>query len=160
MTNSFTKQAGKYYCKRCHTVFTPVSEEHCICGKKCGYCRNCLKLGKVRICSHLYHLKEPNAFPIPKKEILHWQGTLSKQQQEASNDIVQTIKKDQTRLLWAVTGAGKTEMLYEGIAYGLKNKKRIGIASPRIDVCLELAPRIKKRSEEHTSELQSRGHLV
>ena len=144
MTNSFTKQAGKYYCKRCHTVFTPVSEEHCICGKKCGYCRNCLKLGKVRICSHLYHLKEPNAFPIPKKEILHWQGTLSKQQQEASNDIVQTIKKDQTRLLWAVTGAGKTEMLYEGIAYGLKNKKRIGIASPRIDVCLELAPRIKK----------------
>src|SRR5699024_9347116 len=136
------------------------------------------------------------------KEVLHWKGTLSEQQEKASKDIVETIKKNQTRLLWAVTGAGKTEMLYEGIAYGLKNKKRIGIASPRIDVCLELAPRIKEafphtkiavlyggmeekygytqlviatthqlyrfkeafdvliidevRSEEHTSELQSR----
>jgi len=143
ITDSFTKQAGKYHCKRCQNIFTPVSEEHCICGETCGYCRNCLKLGKVRLCSHFYHLKEPNDFLIPKKEVLHWEGTLSKQQKEASKDIVETIKKDRTRLLWAVTGAGKTEMLYEGIAYGLKNKKRIGIASPRIDVCLELAPRIK-----------------
>lgn len=144
ITDSFTKQAGKYYCKRCQTIFTPVSKEHCICGEACGYCRNCLKLGKVRRCSHFYHLKEPNDFPIPKKEVLHWKGTLSEQQEKASKDIVETIKKNQTRLLWAVTGAGKTEMLYEGIAYGLKNKKRIGIASPRIDVCLELAPRIKE----------------
>lgn len=143
ITDSFIKKAGKYYCKRCQNVFTPVNERHCSCGQKCGYCRNCLKLGKVRLCSHFYYLKEPNDFPIPTKEVLHWEGTLSKQQEEASKDILKTIKNAQTRLLWAVTGAGKTEMLYEGIAYGLKNQKRIGIASPRIDVCLELAPRIK-----------------
>lgn len=47
------------------------------------------------------------------------------------------------QLLWAVTGAGKTEMMFAGIAAAIKRGERIGIASPRVDVCLELFPRLK-----------------
>lgn len=143
VTSSYAKHSGKYYCKRCQSEFTLTKSGECVCGKDCGYCRNCLKMGKVRLCSQLYSLKECNAFPNPTKNLLAWKGTLSNQQKEASDMIITTIQKNETRLLWAVTGAGKTEMLFEGIAYALKKKKRVCIASPRIDVCLELAPRIK-----------------
>lgn len=144
ITESFTKRSGKYYCKRCQGEFTLTKEEECGCDRKCGYCRNCLKMGKVRLCSQFYSLSEPNHFTIDEEKVLAWEGTLSEQQKEASQTIVKTIKNNETRLLWAVTGAGKTEMLFEGIAYALKRKKRVCIASPRIDVCLELAPRIKE----------------
>ena len=100
-------------------------------------------MGKVRRCSLFYSLKECNAFREPSNDLLAWKGTLSKQQREASDTIIASIKENEHRLLWAVTGAGKTEMLFEGIAYALKEKKRVCIASPRVDVCLELAPRIQ-----------------
>lgn len=144
VSSSFINRSGKFYCRRCQNEVTPVEKGECICDKKCGYCRNCLKMGKVRQCSQFYTLKEPNAFIVKEKNPLAWLGTLSKQQKEASNTIIETIKNNQTRLLWAVTGAGKTEMLFAGIEYALVNKKRICIASPRVDVCLELAPRIKE----------------
>ncbi|MDE1550032.1 helicase-related protein [Jeotgalibaca caeni] len=48
-----------------------------------------------------------------------------------------------TRLVWAVAGAGKTEMIFAGIAEALQSGGRVAIASPRIDVCLELSPRIQ-----------------
>lgn len=143
-TESFIKKSGRYLCKRCQSEFISVNKGECICDRKCGYCRNCLKMGKVRLCSHFYSLREPNHFRVQEGKILTWEGILSEQQKEASKAIEKTIKNYETRLLWAVTGAGKTEMLFEGIAYALKNKKRVCIASPRIDVCLELAPRIKE----------------
>ncbi|KLD60566.1 hypothetical protein WP50_09385 [Lactiplantibacillus plantarum] len=42
-----------------------------------------------------------------------------------------------------MTGAGKTEMLFPGIAWALAHQWRVAIASPRVDVCLELAPRLQ-----------------
>src|SRR5699024_7270080 len=137
-------KSGRYLCKRCQSEFISVNKGECICDRKCSYCRNCLKMGKVRLCSHFYSLKEPNHFRVQEGKILTWEGTLSEQQKEASKAIVKTVKNYVTRILWVVTGAGKSEMLFEGIAYALINKKRVYIASPRIDVCLELAPRIKE----------------
>lgn len=40
-------------------------------------------------------------------------------------------------------GAGKTEMIYPAIDQALRRCERVGIASPRGDVCLELYPRLK-----------------
>ncbi|WP_018754744.1 DEAD/DEAH box helicase [Paenibacillus terrigena] len=45
-------------------------------------------------------------------------------------------------LLWAVTGAGKTEMIFPLIAHALERDQRVLIATPRRDVVLELAPRL------------------
>lgn len=47
-------------------------------------------------------------------------------------------------LLWAVTGAGKTEMLFPLIDHALVSGKTAAIATPRRDVVLELAPRLQK----------------
>ena len=43
-----------------------------------------------------------------------------------------------------MTGAGKTEMIYNIVAYVLENKNRVVIASPRVDVCRELFLRMQK----------------
>ncbi len=47
-------------------------------------------------------------------------------------------------LLWAVTGAGKTEMIFPLIDYMLQKKQHVLIATPRRDVVLELAPRLRQ----------------
>lgn len=40
----------------------------------------------------------------------------------------------QTILLYAVTGAGKTEMMFQGIQYARRQGDNIAIVSPRVDV--------------------------
>ncbi len=58
--------------------------------------------------------------------------------------VKQAILKNEEVLVWAVCGAGKTEVLFAGIEAGLLANKRICIATPRTDVVLELAPRLKR----------------
>jgi len=143
-TASYTEKNGKKYCQRCQSLMVPVEASYCVCEQPCAYCRNCLKMGKVRACNLFYSLPEENAFEKPKENVLAWEGTLSPQQEEASESIIATIAQNETRLLWAVAGAGKTEMLFSGIEQALKAGKRVCIASPRVDVCLELAPRLEE----------------
>lgn len=49
-----------------------------------------------------------------------------------------------TFLLWAVTGAGKTEMMFPLLEAVLSAGGRAAVAAPRRDVVLELAPRLAK----------------
>ena len=70
-------------------------------------------MGKVRLCSTFYFSREKNAFQETNEKLLAWEGNLSDQQKEASEKIIESIQQNETRLLWAVTGAGKTEMLFE-----------------------------------------------
>ncbi|GAB3802910.1 hypothetical protein GCM10028868_29320 [Virgibacillus kimchii] len=66
-------------------------------------------------------------------------------QQRAAERIVTALKHHEKELLiWAVCGAGKTEMLFPGITEALKLGMRICIASPRADVVRELKPRIEQ----------------
>jgi competence protein ComFA len=53
-------------------------------------------------------------------------------------------------LLWAVTGAGKTEMIFPLIEACLNRGGRALIATPRRDVVLELDPRIRKAFPERS----------
>ena len=101
-------------------------------------------MGKIKSCTILHHLPETNSFAWPHEPILHWKGQLSSEQKRASDEIVVTVLSEETRLIWAVAGAGKTEMIFEGIAACLRKGGRVCLASPRVDVCLELAPRIKQ----------------
>ena len=67
---------------------------------------------------------------------------LSKQQQYASETIVR-YKNNNDLLLYAVTGAGKTEMMFEGIRIARQMGHNIAIVSPRVDVIIEISHRIK-----------------
>lgn len=141
----FTKNAKEISCNRCgaHQVEDRVSAP-CPCGEECFYCIRCLQMGKVKKCSVLYYRQEENSFDDLAEPILTWKGKLSTQQQQASDEIVNAVREGEERLIWAVAGAGKTEMLFQGIADALRDKKRICLASPRVDVCLELAPRLQQ----------------
>ncbi len=75
---------------------------------------------------------------------LEWSGTLSKGQQLASDRVVKAVQNRDSLLVWAVCGAGKTEVLFEGIETALLKGDRVCIATPRTDVVLELAPRLKQ----------------
>ncbi|EOL46492.1 DEAD/DEAH box helicase [Enterococcus caccae] len=105
------------------------------------YCPECIQLGRVDTGQFFYHLPEPDS--ITRKVHFAWQGTLTRGQQQVSDELLASVKKAESRMIWAVTGAGKTEMLFESIHYSLECGYRVGIASPRVDVCLELFPRIK-----------------
>lgn len=46
-------------------------------------------------------------------------------------------------LIWAVCGAGKTEILFAGIERAIQQGLTVCMAAPRTDVILELAPRLR-----------------
>ncbi|MQB72388.1 DNA/RNA helicase [Lactobacillus reuteri] len=131
--------AGNIRCYRCNHV-TAKSLGALPQGE--FYCPHCINLGRVSTLNKFYHVPEPNQFTVTEP-VLTWKGKLSPLQQQASEKISRGMADHVQQLLWAVTGAGKTEMMFAGIAAAIECGERIGIASPRVDVCLELFPRLK-----------------
>lgn len=131
--------AGNIRCYRCNHV-TAKSLGALPQGE--FYCPHCINLGRVSTLNKFYHVPEPNQFTVTEP-VLTWKGKLSPLKQQASEKISRGMADHVQQLLWAVTGAGKTEMMFAGIAAAIERGERIGIASPRVDVCLELFPRLK-----------------
>lgn len=120
------------------------------CGQSnCYYCPHCLEMGKVTACEPLLYWKGSTNIPCPKQVSFQWQGELSPAQEEASEQLfrfVHATARDVTSndfLIWAVCGAGKTELLFQTIYQSLLKQEKILITSPRRDVILELAPRLQ-----------------
>lgn len=113
------------------------------CDQNCIYCRKCIMMGRVSECTPLISWRGPLKQTNPQQHRLDWNGTLSKGQSNAAKAVVQAIEKNTELLVWAVCGAGKTELLFPGIETALKQNKLVCLATPRTDVVLELAPRIK-----------------
>ncbi|MGN1279510.1 MAG: DEAD/DEAH box helicase [Limosilactobacillus sp.] len=106
------------------------------------YCPCCINLGRVSTLNKFYHVPEPNQF-TPVQPVLTWTGQLSPLQTAASVRVDEGMTAHRHQLLWAVTGAGKTEMMFKGLAHALERGERLAVASPRVDVCLELYPRLQ-----------------
>lgn len=134
---------GRAHCNRCgncdpelFAVF-PCAR----CGKRDTYCRACIMMGRVSGCTPLYGwIGEAPAIPDAP---LQWKGSLSAGQQVASDQVVEAIVRDEELLVWAVCGAGKTELLFKGIEAAFSAGKRVCMATPRTDVVLELTPRLQ-----------------
>ena len=146
-TPAMTKIKHRYRCNRCNEHSPQfILPYHCArCGQVCYYCRKCLQLGRVTSCSYLYvcpgqlvDIQETN------EQYLDWAGQLSPGQEMASDRVVETIEKKSDLLIWAVCGAGKSEVIFAGINRALQLGQRIAIATPRTDVVHELTPRLKK----------------
>lgn len=100
-------------------------------------------MGRITACTPLIGWNgPPPENPLPAN-ILEWQGKLSVGQKSASDRVVEAVQQNQELLVWAVCGAGKTEVLFAGIEDALASGKRVCIATPRTDVVLELTPRLK-----------------
>lgn len=106
------------------------------------YCPSCIQLGRVQSNLSFYgsHWR-----PIKGHGVVTfaWKGQLTNSQKEVSDRVREVIDKKQSLLVHAVTGAGKTEMLFEGIHLALNRGWQVALVSPRVDVCLELFPRLQ-----------------
>ncbi len=133
-------------CTRCGTTDPSwFAEFPCSrCGKADFYCRKCLMMGRVSECTSLVSWAGPEPGFDQVTEPLQWRGELSEGQKAASLRVVEAVENSSELLVWAVAGAGKTEVLFAGIAQALSTGKRVCVATPRTDVVLELAPRLKK----------------
>lgn len=132
------KQNGAYVCFRCGSV---IDQKLWRLSEDVLYCRACIQLGRLRSDQKLYAIAQQD---FEGQEVLNWKGTLTSYQQEVSDGLIQAVKENQNALVHAVTGAGKTEMMYQVVANSIKNGKAVCIATPRIDVCIELYRRMKE----------------
>ena len=140
----FNKENGKIVCNRCgnQNVEEFAVGPCIICQKNCHYCLRCLNMGKVKECCVLVAIEEKTPAFSPHSVQLYYKHQMSKEQEKLSQELVKVTDKE--HLVWAVTGAGKTEMIFELMKSVLEEGGRVGLAAPRIDVCNELAPRIKE----------------
>jgi competence protein ComFA len=105
------------------------------------FCPECLQLGRVRSDQPLYHLPQQD---FPAQETLLWTGKLTPYQAEISAELVRAVMQKTQILVHAVTGAGKTEMIYAAIAKAISTGGAVGIATPRTDVARELYARLSR----------------
>lgn len=135
---SMIKVDKQLRCKRC---YSRIEEDWQLPGGQ-YYCRACIVFGRNQEGKELYY------FPSKTSEIefpvLKWFGELTPYQAKVSEKLLRTYQKQKDSLVHAVTGAGKTEMIYNIVAYVLENKGHVAIASPRVDVCRELFLRMKR----------------
>lgn len=111
--------------------------------KKITYCRKCIDFGVISDETKLYRIAAINHI-APQAGELNKDFKLSFLQERASDFCKDILKHRQQAILWAVCGAGKTEMMFESISQALTKCKRVCWAIPRSDVVIDLAPRIKK----------------
>ena len=131
------EEKGKISCNRCGQVIDKEKHQLPI---GAYYCRFCLILGRVRSDEDLYYFPQEE---FPKANVLKWQGKLTVFQAKVSQGLVEAVAKRKNSLVHAVTGAGKTEMIYQVVAQVINQGGAVCLASPRIDVCLELYRRLK-----------------
>ena len=134
---SMREERRKLFCGRCGTQ---VDKEHHQLPVNAYYCRECLILGRVRSDQELYYFLQED---FPANQVLKWQGQLTAFQEKVSQGLLESVAQKQNSLVHAVTGAGKTEMIYQVIAEVIDRGGAVCLASPRIDVCLELYRRLK-----------------
>ncbi|MFJ7932817.1 DEAD/DEAH box helicase [Sporosarcina sp. NPDC096371] len=135
---------ARHFCNRCEndnpSRFTTF--DCAKCNGPCTYCRHCLKMGRVSSCTELV-VWNGDLPTYPTTHTLAWQGTLTPRQQQASDELHTSTAKGIPHLIYAVCGSGKTEILFQPIYKLLLEGKRVCIAAPRVDVILELEPRLR-----------------
>lgn len=139
-------------CRRCGSE--ALSRTACAtCGSAaCAYCEACLAMGRSRSCALLL---QGAAQPAVRgtaggssTAALGRRGRSAAQSAAAGAALRFLAEPPEAGsaaarfLIWAVTGAGKTEMIFPLLQSVLDAGGRVLVAAPRRDVVLELAPRL------------------
>lgn len=157
-------------CQRCGSGEAFLRRTPCAaCGRVCAYCSACIGMGRSRECELLVigqrdspladhiSVNRPSYLPLEQR-LAKW--SLSPAQAAAAAKALQFMEQGpyeitlhspaykavpiRNFLLWAVTGAGKTEMIFPLVESVLLKGGKALIATPRRDVVIELDPRIRK----------------
>ena len=108
-------------------------------GHRGWYCRKCVRFKRVLISDDL---EAPDYDVIPDGT-LTMTYPLTVYQEAVANDCIAAISEADV-LLWAVCGAGKTEVVMPLISVFLKDGKKVCYAIARKEVVLELSERFKR----------------
>jgi competence protein ComFA len=108
-------------------------------------CRSCESIGSSTSLNVLY--RDQRSLLDGPSEVLfqpHW--VLTEAQRLASEQALEFVKNlsEETALLWAACGAGKTEVCFQSAAWALKQGKSVLFAAPRQDVINDVVPRFKR----------------
>ena len=133
---------GHHYCIQCsnedHDYFSTYYSSYL--KEEMIYCRRCIQLGRIdsvteyRITESVQNISD-GAYELP----LRCQNNNNMHR----NQLLMQSNIQRVSLLYAVTGAGKTEMMFEGIRLARQLGHNIAILSPRVDVVIEISQRIK-----------------
>ena len=137
-------QKKNYYCLRCGNTNSKLFYRYKSEDKKIVYCMRCLKFGRIDNYLPRFQINIPT---LNSKRIEKPRTNLSGIQKEASSIVVDNSKKNKDTLVWAVCGAGKTEIVYELVHDAIMSNKRICMTIPRKDVVKELKNRFCKDFE-------------
>ncbi len=103
-------------------------------------CQNCTEFGVLTKNDKLYNLDEKHYNPdyIKVKQELMF----TKLQQECANEMIKAYHNYESMLIWAVCGAGKTEITFPVIEQVLYDGGNICFAIPRIDILYDVYDRL------------------
>ncbi|WP_438348839.1 DEAD/DEAH box helicase [Paenibacillus sp. FA6] len=161
-------------CHRCGSVALGRTACASCGSAACAYCEACLAMGRSRACALLLRgaaspAVRGTAGGSPTEAMGRWglsaaqsaaadaalrflaeppagggAGGTSSLTRSKSSPALRVPAMPDRFLLWAVTGAGKTEMIYPLLHAVLQAGGRVLVATPRRDVVLELAPRLAR----------------
>ena len=97
-----------------------------------------------RACIGFQGRKADVGFAVNRNVSLELNYPLSERQKEISDSVVYALLNHKNVLIHAVTGAGKTELVYRAMEETLKKGGHVGFATPRKDVVIDLLPRIQE----------------
>lgn len=117
------------------------------------YCRRCISFNGTKVNKN--YLVDKN---VDSKVFLKY--PLTEKQKEISSLILTNYINRKNILVYAVCGAGKTELVFEVMQYALKNKKHVGFAVPRKDVVEELAQRLRATFLNNSVIAVCGGHTI
>ncbi|MHD0398364.1 DEAD/DEAH box helicase family protein [Staphylococcus simulans] len=147
---------GKWYCHQCATPHQDAyyTYDSNVYKQSITYCRSCLQLGRMDSFNSIYITKTAHH---KSQGHYHLDFELSEQQAYASSHIIRGIQQRENILLHAVTGAGKTEMMFAGIKYARQQGLNVAIVSPRVDVVVEISQRIIEAFKEESIDVLYQG---
>jgi len=151
---------GRPVCQRCGSTQDIEMGDCPICGDwHCFRCTRCSTMGEIRACTLLYTspAMDPGAEDERPRQVTVNPGfPLSDPQRHAAESLAafarhglpthnSSNQQETPRecLLWAVCGAGKTEVAFQAIVSVLQSGGNVLYAVPRRDVVIDLADRFK-----------------
>ncbi|WP_408869004.1 helicase-related protein [Brochothrix campestris] len=116
------------------------------------YCRECVMIGSARSTQKFIWRSLPKlkVAMVPLREV----SILTEKQRQISSEVVETLRLKQSfHYVWAVTGAGKTAMLFAAMQQVIAQGQYVAFVSPRREAC-------KAVSEQVTQVFTTVPHVV
>ena len=140
----------KMICPRCSNTDPALFYK----GSKGVYCRACIRFSRFLISENFQ--EKWDDLPVDLDSEYSLDFSLTKLQKSLAQKITESMQHQDT-LLWAVTGAGKTELCMDFISQCLRQRKRVAVVIARRQVVLELAQRFSQAFHCHVSAV-CEGH--